>query len=211
MNVSERNSMRRKKEDALVTRENILDAALTVFSRKGYALSTLEDIAKEAKVTRGAIYWHFDNKVKIYASLVEERSNKAFAMFSEIINKKMSPTQKLRQLLIQPLLYIEKNVEYRAILELTTFKTEVTEDMIPFMQKKVENNRMLVEYFTKIVEEGRATGEINWDVNPNVAALSIIGFLNGTLLLWLTDETAFSPNKQAEIIVDTFLRGLLPK
>ncbi len=202
--------MRRKKEDALLTRESILDAALRVFSRKGYALSTLEDIAKEAKVTRGAIYWHFENKVKIYAALVGERSSKAFALFNEILNTKISPVQKLRQVLIQSLIYIEENEEYRAILELTTFKTEVTEEMIPFLQQKVKNNRMLVATFAKIVEEGRASGEIRRDVNPNAAALAIMGFLNGTLLSWLTDENAFSPKKQAETIVDTLLYGLLP-
>ncbi len=202
--------MRRKKEDALLTREAILDAALRVFSRKGYALSTLEDIAKEAKVTRGAIYWHFENKVEIYAALVGERSTKAFALFSEILNKKMSPVQKLRQVLIQSLVYIEENEDYRAILELTTFKTEVTEEMIPFVQQKVQNNRTLVALFAKIVEEGRVAGEIRRDINANVAAIAIMGFLNGTLLSWLTDETAFSPKRQAEIIVDTFLRGILP-
>jgi TetR/AcrR family acrAB operon transcriptional repressor len=203
--------MRRKKEDALLTRESILDAALRVFSRKGYALSTLEDIAKEAKVTRGAIYWHFENKVEIYAALVGERSSKAFALFSEILNTKISPVQKLRQILIQSLIYIEDNKDYRAILELTTFKTEVTEEMIPFVQQKVKNNRMLVTSFAKIVEEGRITGEIRRDVNANAAAITIMGFLNGTLLSWLTDETAFSPKKQAETIVDTFLHGLLPE
>ncbi|OLS12645.1 MAG: hypothetical protein RBG13Loki_3724 [Promethearchaeota archaeon CR_4] len=203
--------MRRKKEDALLTRETILDAALKVFSRNGYALSTLEDIAKEAKVTRGAIYWHFENKVEIYAALVGERSSKAFALFSEIINNKSSPLDKLRQLLIQPLIYIQENAEYRAILKLTTFKTEVTEEMIPFVQKKVENNRILTGYFVKIVEEGRIAGEIRQDVDPEVEALIILGFLNGILLLWLTDEAAFSPKQQAEIIIETFLRGLMPE
>ncbi len=203
--------MKRKKADALLTREGILDAALRVFSRKGYALSTLEDIAKEAKVTRGAIYWHFENKVEIYAALVGERSSKAFTLFSDILNKKTSPVQKLRQILIQSLIYIEENEDYRAILELTTFKTEVTEEMIPFVQKKVENNKILVASFVKIVEEGRVTGEIRHDVNANVAAIAILGFLNGMLLSWLTDETAFSPRKQAETIVDTFLYGLLPE
>ncbi len=203
--------MRKKKVDALQTRETILDAALKVFSKKGYALSTLEDIAKEAKVTRGAIYWHFENKVEIYAALVGERSSKAFSLFNDILTKKQSPATKLRQILTQSLVYIEENLEYRAILELTTFKTEVTEDMVPFVQKKAENNRILTASFAKIVEEGRATGEFRQDILSNAAAIAIMSFLNGLLLTWLTDETAFSPRKQAETIVDTFLHGLLPE
>jgi TetR/AcrR family acrAB operon transcriptional repressor len=48
--------MRRTKEDAEQTRQDLLDAALTIFSKKGYTATRLEDIAKVAGVTRGAIY-----------------------------------------------------------------------------------------------------------------------------------------------------------
>ena len=46
--------MRRTKEEAAVTRATLLKTALSVFSAKGYAASTLDDVAKAAKVTRGA-------------------------------------------------------------------------------------------------------------------------------------------------------------
>ena len=71
--------MRRTKEDAALTRETVLDAALAVFSRQGYAATTLDHIAQEAGVTRGAIYWHFGGKAELYNALVEERFARAFA------------------------------------------------------------------------------------------------------------------------------------
>ena len=66
--------MRRTKEEAAVTRATVLKAALTVFSAKGYAAASLDDVAKTAKVTRGAIYWHFKSKADLYNTLVEELS-----------------------------------------------------------------------------------------------------------------------------------------
>ena len=51
--------MRRKKEDMLITKEQILNAALDCFFEKGYEATSLEEIATRANVTRGAIYWHF--------------------------------------------------------------------------------------------------------------------------------------------------------
>jgi len=193
----------------MLTRKNIMDAALAVFSRKGYALSTLEDIAAEARVTRGAIYWHFEDKKDIYASLVQERSSQVFSLFEEILNENISPAQKLRNLLLQPLLYIEKNPEYRSIMELTTFKTEVTEEMRPFVDQKVETNRRLLQEFSKIIAEGQVAGEIRQEINPADAGITLMGFLNGILLLWITDTNAFSPEESGEAIVDTFLRGFL--
>ena len=60
--------MRRTKEEAEQTRRALLDAGLRVFSRQGYAAIKLEDIAREAAVTRGAIYWHFGRYSSIRAS-----------------------------------------------------------------------------------------------------------------------------------------------
>ena len=63
--------MRRSKEDADATREAILDSAEELFSNQGIARTRLEDIAKQAKVTRGAIYWHFKNKEEIIDAMID--------------------------------------------------------------------------------------------------------------------------------------------
>ena len=54
--------MRKTKEEAQQTRCNLLAAALTVFYHRGVAHTSLDEIAKAAGVTRGALYWHFKNK-----------------------------------------------------------------------------------------------------------------------------------------------------
>lgn len=54
--------MKKTKEEAAQTKENIFQAGLRVFSQKGFAASTIGDIARESKYTRGAIYWHFESK-----------------------------------------------------------------------------------------------------------------------------------------------------
>ncbi|MEE3190810.1 MAG: TetR family transcriptional regulator, partial [Pseudomonadota bacterium] len=62
---------RRTKEEALQTRETLIEAAEVVFHRKGVSASSLNDIAKEAGVTRGAVYWHFKNKHDIFQAIVD--------------------------------------------------------------------------------------------------------------------------------------------
>ena len=63
--------MRRTKAEAEQTRHDILKAALILFDEQGYVQTSLSDIARKAEVTRGAIYWHFDNKEQIVAALVQ--------------------------------------------------------------------------------------------------------------------------------------------
>lgn len=64
--------MRRTKEDALQTRQHLLQAAKELFHEKGYARTTLSEIAQQAGLTRGAAYWHFKSKDELYILVVEQ-------------------------------------------------------------------------------------------------------------------------------------------
>lgn len=55
------------------TRQQILDASLSLFSQRGFARTTVRDIARKAGITDAAIYYHFDSKREVLAALVEER------------------------------------------------------------------------------------------------------------------------------------------
>lgn len=63
--------VRRTKEEALQTRNRILDAAEQVFYDKGVSRTSLADIATQAGVTRGAIYWHFANKGDLFTAMFD--------------------------------------------------------------------------------------------------------------------------------------------
>ena len=64
---------RRTKEDAEATRNALLDAAERVFYDKGVSRASLDDIAREAGTTRGAIYWHFKDKADLFNAMMERR------------------------------------------------------------------------------------------------------------------------------------------
>lgn len=61
---------RRTKEEAAQTREQILDAALKVFSEKGYSKTTFVDVAREIDLSKGAVYWHFKTKPDLLAAVI---------------------------------------------------------------------------------------------------------------------------------------------
>ncbi len=66
------NLARRTKEQAEQTREAILDAAEQVFFQRGVSRASLEEIGRVAGVTRGAVYWHFKDKLDLFLA-IEER------------------------------------------------------------------------------------------------------------------------------------------
>src|ERR671914_796764 len=62
---------RRSKEDALATRNSLLDAAERGFLTQGVAGTSLNDIAVAAGTTRGAIYWHFKDKADLFNAMMD--------------------------------------------------------------------------------------------------------------------------------------------
>lgn len=74
--------MRRTKDDADKTRQALIDAALELFADNGYESTTISAIAQAAGVTRGAFYWHFQDK----AELLNALSEIYFGNFTDIDN-----------------------------------------------------------------------------------------------------------------------------
>ncbi|MFC2561928.1 MAG: TetR family transcriptional regulator, partial [Kingella oralis] len=75
--------MRKTKTEAQKTHQHLLDAALEVFWRDGVTRASLQAIAQEAGVTRGALYWHFKNKEDLFETLFEQQYADFFAAFND--------------------------------------------------------------------------------------------------------------------------------
>ena len=78
---------RKVKEQAEKTRARILASALTLFARKGYEHTTFTDIAARLKMTKGAVYWHFDTKETLLLALVDEMLAKFARQIGELMPK----------------------------------------------------------------------------------------------------------------------------
>ena len=63
---------RKCKEDAEKTRQAVIESALDVFSEKGFAKATFDEIALRAGFTKGAVYWYFRNKADLVSALIVE-------------------------------------------------------------------------------------------------------------------------------------------
>ncbi len=194
--------MRRTKEDAEATRITIFKTALLVFSQKGYSATRLEDIAKQAGVTRGAIYWHFKNKFDLYYRLMEESFSGYANRVKKILEAREPPVNRIRALMKETLISLEKDMEYRAAEEIMFFKTEPIKGMKPPMDAVIDHNRQLRARIADLLLEGIQLGEIKSDIDPHIASIVLISSLNGLKITWLMDTGAFSLSDMVDDLVD---------
>jgi len=200
--------MKRTKEEAAITREQLLKKALAVFSQKGYSATTLQDIAREAEVTRGAIYWHFGSKAELYNTLIREYSDRGTVIVQQAASEGGALIDILRRVFIRLLQAVEEDHELRAMMELYLFKTGLVPDLEAGKQLQIQSGMELVEMLAGIMQEGMEQGLLRPDMEPKEMARAYLAFQNGLIHLWLTSPTQFSLKTSAETFSNMLLAGI---
>ena len=121
---------RKTKEDALITRDLILDAAERVFLRRGVARSALQEIAEEAHLTRGAIYWHFQNKADVFDAMLQRvKLPMLTRLNSQPEAESDNPLQHLRQNVAAAFNETVHNLQVRRVFEIASHRVEYGDDL----------------------------------------------------------------------------------
>jgi TetR/AcrR family acrAB operon transcriptional repressor len=200
--------MRRTKEEAAITREQLLKKALTVFSKKGYAATTLQDIAGEAELTRGAIYHHFGGKAELYNTLVREYADRGNQIMGQAVSEGGTLLEILQRVFVRLLQAIEDDSEMRALMELYLFKTGLVSELEEGRQQQVESGVGLIEMLAGIMQQGMQAGLLRSDIDPKEMARAYLAFQNGLINLWLAAPGQFSLKASAESFADILMAGI---
>lgn len=201
---------RKTKEEAEATKDAILDAAAKVFLSKGVAKASLEEIAVEAGVTRGAIYWHFKNKADIFAALHEQ----LFVPFSEMLlegleRKHSDPLEQLRTLCVDLLIDLEHKPQKRRVLTIFFLKCDYSGDMERFLQLQREQKIKSMEIFSLYFERALEKGYLPNHRDPKVLTYALISYITGVVFEYLRNPGIITLEKQAESLINIFFNGLV--
>ncbi|MFO8140762.1 MAG: TetR family transcriptional regulator [Marinobacter sp.] len=180
--------MRRTKEDAEKTRQTVLEAALTLFSRDGYSLTTLSRIAKEAGCSRGPIYWHFQTKDDLYEAVLGYSQEPLAALVAECAGMRDTPLEAMDRFIEQWLGLLANNRKYRQSFEILLNKTELTDAMSRTLKRERALTRSIIGLFQDLV--GRAIEDELITTQEDPKAL---GLLSYTYLMGITQTWLFAP------------------
>jgi AcrR family transcriptional regulator len=200
--------MRRTKEEAEKTRQDLLDAALRVFSQKGFEATRLEDIAVAARVTRGAIYHHFGGKSGLFLALIEDASQQGGQVVQAAITGGGSFLDITRRILVDSLCLLEENRRFRDVMALTLFKTGGSPELAEFDRLRYEQAQSQVAGIASLFQAGIQQGALPSNLDPAVAARAFLAYQNGLSMLWLTNPQAFSIKESAAQFAEVFLHGI---
>ena len=201
--------VRRTKEEALETRTQLLDAAERVFSDKGVTNTSLNEIAEAAGVTRGAIYWHFRNKMDLLDALMdrvrlplEDLREQAMAIAPDdiVAQIRINAVHVLRQAVLDP--------HHRAIATILLHKCEYVDDVLPLKQRHLESRNECAADVEQRFAYAISLGQLPTQLNPRLLTMALFSYVDGLIYNWLLDPDYFDLAAEAETLVDIFFDGL---
>lgn len=200
---------RRTKQEALETRAQIIDAAELCFSRKGVAHTSLADIAKRAGVTRGAIYWHFENKDELFDALLL-RARMPIQHLDEATRDadEEDPLGKLQVLLTEIFRQNELDPTTRRINEIVFHKCEYTDRMCDLREHMRELRRQSLIQLQGSLRNAIARGQLPERLDVPMAAACIQAQVIGILDTWLLRPEDYSLAERAEQLASGILDTL---
>ncbi|PPD51915.1 MAG: TetR family transcriptional regulator [Methylotenera sp.] len=200
--------VRKTKEDAELTRQRIIDAARTVFLKRGVSRSTLEHIAAEAEVTRGAVYWHFKNKTDIFYAL----RDRAFLPLIDrmydtlaIQNDDIDPLTQIQNSLCDTINELNENTEMRQIYEIMMIKCEYVDEFATVLQQILSNCSDITEKIQLAYERAKEQKLLTLALNPHALAQDTHLFFSGLLHMWVKDADGSRFRHQAIALINAHI------
>ncbi len=188
-------------------RREILQAAMQVFARDGYHRAKMETVAEEAGIGKGTVYEYFKSKADLFLALHQH-------MLTELKSFYLKELSEIRK----PTLMLERFIA----VAFETFRAWEPFFLVFFdfwaeggrgQQEALLRTQMRQAYadarkdVAAIIDAGTHDGSFR-QVDPTLTAASILASLDGLVLQWLCDRTAFDLDLMRKNLIESTLRSL---
>ncbi|RZJ06882.1 MAG: TetR family transcriptional regulator, partial [Acidovorax sp.] len=183
---------RRTKEDAIATRNSLIDAAEQVFGEKGVSRASLSDIAQAAGATRGAIYWHFKDKVDLFGAMMDRVTLPLEQGFGEFESSTCpDPVQRLRAVMAMVLRSVASDERTRRVFEVALYKVEYVSEMVGVRDRHMAASEAFTRQLARDFELAAEAQHVVLPMTAMEAATGLHALFDGLIRNWILGEGGF--------------------
>lgn len=200
---SKDHTMRKKNKDI---RERVINSAVKMFSEKGFYRTTVEDIARSARVAKGTLYLYFKDKEALYLATVEKHFDRGLMALVDIETTPRSSEDKMMDIASQFINYL---AGLKDTYPMFTFENLHVTGRIMKKIRPVIMPRLIqmTEIISRIIKEGVRNGEFV-DVEPKIAAFYFLSTIRTVFFGRAFMPEGFSDN---DTVLKLFFKGLKNK
>jgi TetR/AcrR family acrAB operon transcriptional repressor len=206
---------RRTKEEALETRHKLLDAAEHLFQAQGVSHTSLQDIARRAGATRGAVYWHFKDKADLFNAMMERVTLPMEASFNHDPisvdagnGPGVDPLQRIRRATVDALQRIVTDAQTRRVFEVATQKVEYIEELQAVRLRHLAVRHDFLSRIEQCMDAACHQSSQKLAMPTAMAAQGLHALIDGLIQNWLLEPQAFDLLKVGPCVMNVYLCGL---
>ena len=183
--------------------QQIIEAAVRIFARKGYYNSRVSDIAREAGLAAGTIYLYFKTKDDILVTLFREKMAHFVASLRKAIAVEPDAVAKIRRLVRLHFEMLEGDPELAEVVQV-----ELRQGQKFFRGASAHEISSYFALIGSVLEEGVAQGQVRPELPIKVATKALFGAMDQMTTSWVLGKRAYRLADTAETVADIFLRGV---
>jgi TetR/AcrR family transcriptional regulator, cholesterol catabolism regulator len=186
----------------LSRKEQVIRSAAALFREKGYAASSMRDLAQKLGIEAASLYSHIKSKEEILQSLCFDMAAEFRKSLAEVESKKVSATEKLRLGIIGHIQVMAKDLTASAV-----FMNEHRHLSQPFLRDFLLLRINYINRFKAIIEEGDRTGEFKDAIDKKLAVMTLFSSLNW-MPMWYDPSSKIDPTDLGQQLADMLVNGL---
>jgi len=190
------------------TRQRILQTALKRFAEKGYAGTSVQDLAAAARVSKPVLYYYFRNKADLYGALVARAGDERLRLMREAVARADTLAGQLKELCAA---LFESARTHRELMRLAFATALAAPREAPREAHCFEKGWESFQFIEDLIERGRMSGVLDHRFDGRALALGFCGVMHLHVLLHLLQPEQPLDRQTAEAVVDLFLSGSLAR
>ena len=196
--------MARRPDNNEIRRNQILDAATTVFVRQGFQHARMDDIVEESGLSKGTLYWYFKSKEDIINAILRRLFTGDLENLESLVQAEGTSSERMIQLTNNRVNGMKQMSSLVPII-FEFYAVAVHQQWVQqFIGEYFKHFRTLLE---ELIQQGIDTGEFR-PVNATKAAISLASLYEGLTLHWLMDPQTVQWEILSENSIPMLLDGL---
>ncbi|WP_308635706.1 TetR family transcriptional regulator, partial [Massilia brevitalea] len=189
--------------------QSLLDAAEQLFVEQGVSRTTLQHIATAAGVTRGAIYWHFDDKGALFNAMMDRATLPFECALCVMEQANVSdPLHDVRDFMLEIFRVTEQEPGPRRVFEIASLKVEFVDELDAVRERRSQSQQEWMMHVEGRIRLGLESGQVRAGVNPRTIALGLWATMDGMIRNWMFEPKAFGLMETGMHVIDTLLDGI---
>jgi TetR/AcrR family fatty acid metabolism transcriptional regulator len=183
--------------------QQIIEAAVRVFARKGYYNARVSDIAREAGIAAGTIYLYFKTKDDILVTLFRDKMAEFVDAVRKAIANEPDAASKVRRLVWLHFSQLEEDPDLAEVLQV-----ELRQGQKFFRGASGQEIGAYFALIGSVLEEGMGEGRFRSGVSVKVATKMLFGAMDQMATSWVLGKRGYRLVDTAATVADTFLQGV---